>query len=242
MSFNKKILGSIGLIIIFATVGWFGRVTYTKTHPKVGVISTILPPGVNFGSSEQAIGAADNLFVGTVIKQVSAIPHERKPRTQFSVNVIYNIKGNLQDETIINQIGGYLNGVLYVITEGDNPEDYLLSPGSTYLFATRGNNTLVFWPFSATLLTSEQLSKEEMMKLIKSNSRISDLQMAYPEEVLMDADVIAKRTPNAFKDLPPAEQEKIKAEVEQMKTETAQTKTPEPSTEITIPQEITPTE
>jgi hypothetical protein len=215
---TKNIFIAVSIIAITSAIAWWGFDVGKKNRtPKIAVIEAIMPP-VNFDDDREFVGAADNVFVGKVIKQTGNVPRGGNPETQFSVDVIYDVKGNLQGETIVNQIGGYMDNVLFVLNEGEKPENYLLTPGLTYLFATRGDNTLVFWPYAAELLTEDKtLSNEELLKSVQSNKRILNLKIAYPDEVLMGPDISHNRTPNSFASLPVEEQEKIKAEVAQIK-------------------------
>ena len=83
-------------------------------------------------------GAAHNIFIGKVIAQTGT-KTDRHPMTQFSVEVIENIKGNFTGTITVNQEGGYENidGKNYLfLMEGDK----LIKPGKTYLFATRVND------------------------------------------------------------------------------------------------------
>ncbi|MCK9351149.1 MAG: hypothetical protein WCT49_05575 [Candidatus Paceibacterota bacterium] len=211
---TKNIFIVISIVAISSALAWWGfGISKKNETPRIAVIETIMPP-VNFGDDREFVGAADNVFVGKVIKQTGNVPRGGDPETQFSVEVIYNVKGNLQDETSVNQIGGYMNGTLFVLNEGEKPANYLLTPGSTYLFATRGDNTLVFWPYAAELLTTDKtLSNEELLKLVQNNKRILNLKIAYPDEVLMAPDISHNRTPNSFASLSSEEQEKIKVEL-----------------------------
>lgn len=80
------------------------------------------------------MGAAHNVFVGTAVKQIGNRDTGLGVSTQFEVAVVHNIKGALSGSVIVDQQGGYENGILYTV-EGDP----LLQPGSTYLLTTRYN-------------------------------------------------------------------------------------------------------
>jgi len=189
----------------------------------------------NYGDDNVLVGGSNNVFVGKVINQTGSIPSHGTPYTQFSVEVIDNIKGKLEGTVIVNQIGGYKNGVLYIMSgetgdslhSGDNTK-YLLQPGSTYLFATRGSSTDKYGGFywlnsystALKLISSDEtLSLVQLNDLAKKDDRVKALLSAYPNEILLDADIARLGTPNSFKSLPIEEQEKIKAEVEQIKAQ-----------------------
>ena len=89
--------------------------------------------------SRRLVGFGSNVFLGRVARRVSTIgmptsnPESVIPRTQFEVQVVENIKGNLSGEVIVNQDAGN-NGFGQVeISENDA----LLEPGQTYLFVTK---------------------------------------------------------------------------------------------------------
>jgi hypothetical protein len=88
------------------------------------------------GDDRRLAGLVDNLFTGRVVAQVgtrSLDPDNDLPETQYKVQVIKSIKGSLQGEVTVNQMGGYLGANELILVE----EDPLLQPGRTYLFATR---------------------------------------------------------------------------------------------------------
>ncbi len=102
----------------------------------------------NVTDDRELVGFADNVFIGKVIAQTgnkaNTPPPEAgdtpgfSPQTQFSVEVLENIKGNLSGIITVSQHGGYeeKNGVnRLVLMDGDK----LLEPGKTHLFATRFN-------------------------------------------------------------------------------------------------------
>lgn len=197
------------IIAVSIMVFWFGfgvKPWKEKTTERTSAPIYLL----DFNNDAAFVGATDNLFVGKVIRQSGTKSIIRNiPSSQFEVNVILNIKGNLQGTISVNQLGG----------SADSAEEGLLSPNSTYLFATRGEfHTLTFGSYASSLLTSDKsLTNEQLRILVQSNKRVKDLQIAYPNEVSMDADTAHNRTPNSFRSLPFVEQERIKAEVELLK-------------------------
>ncbi|MDW7728331.1 MAG: hypothetical protein SCH70_14735 [Candidatus Methanoperedens sp.] len=103
---------------------------------------------INVTDDRELVGAVDNVFIGKVVAQTGNNPNTPppeagdtpgfSPQTQFSVEVLENIKGNLNGIITVSQYGGYKEkeGVnQLVLLEGDK----LLEPGKTYLFATRFN-------------------------------------------------------------------------------------------------------
>ncbi len=114
------------------------------------------------------VGFADNVFLGRVIEELGteeiprsgpgqeAPPQEvdtpARPRTEFSVKVLRNVKGNLSGNVTVSQTGGWVeytaqgNNLGHGIQPGDQVRelaladgDPLLEPGDLYLFVTRYN-------------------------------------------------------------------------------------------------------
>lgn len=164
----------------------------------------------DFSNDQILVGASHNIFVGTVVKKLGTKERESVPETQFQVEIVDNIKGNLKESIIVNQEGGYRLGALYVVGEenpstqkSDEKNSYLLTPGSTYLFVTRYNPeedwyTLNSHPAGLKLLTNSVLEPEQLRKLVAEDERVQALKKAYPNEILIKADVATKNTRNSF--------------------------------------------
>ena len=152
------------------------------------------------------LGASHNVFIGKVLAIASTKDFVGNPATQFSVEVIKNIKGNLKDTVILNQEGGMKNGVMYHIEDST-----LLQPGSTYILATRYEPegdmyTLNPHPNAHKLLSSDaSLSDAELKKLADTDEKTKTLEVAYPKEHLLEADVYHANTRNEFTSLPDTE-------------------------------------
>jgi len=157
----------------------------------------------DFSNNQILMGASHNVFVGKVLAQVGTNDFMGDPATQFSVQIIDNIKGELKDTVIINQSGGYKDGVLYVMDEGGA----LLQPGATYLLATRYDTDAHYYTLnphenaSKLLSTDSTLSSAALRTLIAKDPKVRALQAAYPNEELLQADVYHANTRNNFKSL-----------------------------------------
>lgn len=123
---------------------------------------------VDVTDDNKLVGAADNVFIGTVIKQTDTKTDREQPQTQFSVEVLENIKGNLKGTVIVNQEGGFetIDGKTYlVLIEGDK----LLKHNKTYLFATRvsenGWNTIA--PVYGDLLITNETDRANKIERFK---------------------------------------------------------------------------
>jgi|SRR5665648_16793 len=100
------------------------------------------------------VGIADNVFIGKVIAQTGNKPNTPRPeagdvsgfspQTQFSVEILENIKGNLTGTITVSQYGGYERKIIVVKQLVLGVGDKLLEPDKTYLFIT-GYNDINRW-------------------------------------------------------------------------------------------------
>lgn len=204
-------------------------VILSETTQNTQKIVTIKPSTLfDFSDDRVLMGASQNVFVGKVIKQVGTKSFGATfPETQFLVEVVSNLKGNLNGEVAINQPGGYRNGTLTIMDDGDphvssNGKGYLFAPGSTYLFATRYSKKNNIYGVSSSytwklISTNKTLTTNQLRTLSVGSERVKKLQTVYPNEILSPFDVEAHNTANSFQSLPPIEQERIKAEAERIK-------------------------
>lgn len=167
----------------------------------------------DFSDDKKLMGATHNVFVGKVIKKSGTKNLGIGPETQFSVEVVSNIKGNLSGIVTVNQLGGYQKGILYLLEGGDSnasesskesSSDKLLDVGKTYLFASRYNadenwHTLVSHPNARKLISSDKnLSLDQLKSLGDKDSRIAELKEAYKNEILLESDVQGNYTLNSY--------------------------------------------
>ena len=163
---------------------------------------------INPENNQLLLGASHNVFVGKVLEQSGNKETEIGPRTQYTVQVIDNIKGDLNSTVVLDMLGGYQDGKL-VVVEDNSPEAFLLKPGSTYLFATRYNeqenwHTLIAHPNARKVLSKDNsLPVQALRVLAEKDEKVKSLEAAYPNEVLLDADVAHQNTRNSFQSLPP---------------------------------------
>lgn len=191
-------------LIIIVTALLF--LVYTPKNDDVKV--RVLQPQyvADFINPRVLVGASHNAFVGKVIRQVGSERHDLWPETQFEVQVISNIKGNLEGIVIVNQEGGYKDRVLYVFELGDS-DSYMLEPGSTYLMATRyskqyGWYTVISHEAGKKLITNDDSKDEAQLRaMIENDSRVAELEGAYKHEILLDADVKNNNTLNSYNSL-----------------------------------------
>lgn len=168
----------------------------------------------DFSDDRVLVGASHNIFVGKVIGQVGIKERGIGPETQFNVEVVDNIKGNLKGTVIVNQEGGFEDGILYVvrgkddISIKDSTNSYLLQTGSTYLFATRYNKkenwyTLNSYPTASKIFNngSNNLGDSQLKDIAEADSRVQVLKMAYKTEIPLDTDVKNNNNINSYKSI-----------------------------------------
>ncbi len=191
-----------GLVIAIFVIAMSMFSTPVLAAAKMTIIHPLY--AANYADDNILMGSSHNVFVGKVIAQVGDKELAGSPTTQFSVEVISNIKGDLKDTIVVNQLAGYRDGVLYLMDE----DGKLLVPGSTYLFATRYNAeddtyTLNSHSNASKLLSSDETqSNDELKTLTDNDKKVKALEAAYPEEKLLEADVYHGNTRNEFKSLP----------------------------------------
>jgi hypothetical protein len=183
---------------------------------RVAEISSIF--SIPLADNRVLTGASHDIFVGKVIRQIGTrqdemAPGKTLPISRFLVQPILNIKGSLQGNVIVEQMGGYQDGVLYGSENGDTfgPNNrpgagYLMQPGSTYLLATRYQSDGVYylWAFpGASKLISQNsgLNDSQLEALAENDPRTKQLQAAYPNEILDADDVAHNNTRNSYQSL-----------------------------------------
>ncbi|MGE5398685.1 MAG: hypothetical protein ACM3MK_14265 [Chitinophagales bacterium] len=133
-NFNKKHI----IILIFSTVLLIYGFVFHSLNKNDDVIVTRMQASwvTDMKDDRKLVGISDNVFIGKVISQIGNESFiENIPATQFGVEVIDNIKGNLNGTVTVNQEGGEItkDGQRYLILHFN---DSLLEPGKTYLFAS----------------------------------------------------------------------------------------------------------
>lgn len=220
VSFSLIVAGVIGVNLIY------------MTHPKKNHKNNIVPMFTSVvsdsGNDQELMGSSHNVFVAKVVKQLGTTNGGPGVETQFAVEIVYNIKGNLNGVITLNQQGGYQGDTLYVMEGGDmmlpgKDKEYLLQPGSTYLLATRclllkeRGCTLDGHPNARKLISKDQtLSIAQLRTLAEKDEKVIRFFEAYTKEKPFIGDDDSHAL-NSFRSLPLVEQERIKAEVEHTK-------------------------
>lgn len=135
------LIGFIGAGFIVAQIG--NEISYFHIDHVVDVTN-----------DHALVGIADNVFIGKVIAQTGNKPNTPppeagdtpgfSPQTQFSIEILENIKGNLNGTITISQYGGYERRIIIVKNLVLGVGDKLLEPDKTYLFIT-GYNEIDGW-------------------------------------------------------------------------------------------------
>ncbi len=211
-------LVTLGLLISLSAIASTMFSTQSPAMQKVAIIHPSYP--ADFSDNAILMGASHNVFVGKVIAQVGTNELAGSPTTQFSVEVVNNIKGDLKNTVVVNQLAGYKGGVLYITDEDSGG---LLQPGSTYLFATRyraedDTHTLNSHSNASKLLSSDaKLDLAALQSLAAADEKVKSLEAAYPNEQLLDADVAHANTHNDYKSLPPEAKAAAQARADEAK-------------------------
>ncbi|MES2930830.1 MAG: hypothetical protein V4665_03555 [Patescibacteria group bacterium] len=192
---NKFILllMCLGLVIALESV-------YQHNDREPQVFSIHPRYAADFSDDRVLVGASHNVFVGRVIEKMGATERGIGPETQFRIEVIENIKGELKGTVIVNQQGGFKDGSLYIIgatsdiLTADGKNSHLLEPGATYLLATRFNksekwHTLNPYPTARKLIASGDADPDDLGFLIGNDPRVKELKDAYKNEILLEADL-----------------------------------------------------
>lgn len=199
----KSALATVDSLPI-SPVSYYRPISVTSSQNKsVGAVGMALEYAADFSNDRILMGASHNVFVAKVIRQTGDRERRIGPETQFEVQIVLNIKGNLQGMVTLDQEGGYVNGVLYYIQDGVP----LLKPGVTYLLATRYNPQENWYTLNPSISGSQfiiddpNLSIPKLQSMAENDMRVKELEAAYPNEILLDADIKNDNTLNSYASL-----------------------------------------
>lgn len=165
-------LSKIKILFVFFVLAGLSGTGYLLTHDHESGAEIIYQQAsfaIDVTDDRKLVGAADNVFVGKVIAQTGTKTNRLSPQTQFSVEVLENIKGRLTGTVTVNQAGGYetIVGKEYLyLMEGDQ----LLVSGETYLFVTRSKESEwhTFAPAYGNLLIEDQMDRQDKVERFES--------------------------------------------------------------------------
>jgi hypothetical protein len=161
----------------------------TIDNAKVFVGHAEFPPEVD--SAEGLLSISGNAFVGKVQQRIGFVSLGGYPTTQYFVEVVSIIKGDISKKITLSQGGvGYSpkTGNFYV-DDGDigriasnkiNPEDVYLKTGATYLFVAGYNKKedrygISCPPLDRELLTTDNtLSNTQLLTIAENNPRVQE--------------------------------------------------------------------
>lgn len=166
------------LLGIFAVMiaGYFGvdKTTGKSSENRDGdTVRMEVSYGFEVKDEEKLVGFAENVFTGRVIEQVGSeeMPDPKAegpgiPQTQYAVEPLENVKGDLTEPVTVNQQGGTLkqNGKSKkVLIEGDP----LLEPGKEYMFVTRYEKNKDWYTIAAQPFGDVKIEDKEKRKQTK---------------------------------------------------------------------------
>ena len=200
-----KLLLFSGMILSIIMMGLWWFVDFAQT--PIGLQSASGPGGIilmaDITQDPILLGASHNIFIGKILAQTGTTESPAGIRTQYSVEVISNIKGNLDGVITVEQEGGFKDGILQTIEDAFP----LLEQGSDYVLATRYNApadayTVLANEHAGKLLTKDSSLDNAQLKILAGkDAKVKSLEAAYPDEKLLDADIAHANTRNSFQSL-----------------------------------------
>jgi len=129
---TKKSILFLMSIVMLTGFAVFGSYNYIFSSDDIAYVKGTF--ATDLRDDRKLAGIANNIFIGKVISEVGDKKLDVIPETQFNVQVIENIKGSLNEDITVNQLGGKEDKKI-VLVENDK----MIEPGKVYLFATRYN-------------------------------------------------------------------------------------------------------
>lgn len=168
---TKKSILLLMSVVILTACTVFGYTNHSVSSDNSDNIQYVKTSSVTDLSDDRKLaGIAHNIFIGKVISEVGDKKLNLIPETQFSVQVIENIKGNLNENITVNQQGGS-------DAEKDNKlilmeNDKMIEPGKVYLFATCYNDAekwhTLIPAYGDIVLDNDNIKKESVEKYKKA--------------------------------------------------------------------------
>src|SRR6266446_4675161 len=169
----KKQIGLYTLIVLMAAGATMGMqqilhkaISFRNPMPAMESGNTSVADEsrtINYADDRILLGNSHNAFVGKVLRKIGSkkLPATIGPSSQYEVNVVFNIKGNLLATVVVNQF------------EDSSP--LLLQVGSTYVFVTRyyreeGLYIVVRHSYDYLLLTDDSTLSDSQLKSLAENS------------------------------------------------------------------------
>lgn len=180
---NKKILKYVFAPVLLVILLGFGLHLNVIKLPITRSMHSLYV--ADFSDDQELINWSDNIFVGKVLGRVG-YKNDIIPTTQFTVEVIENIKGDIKGNVIISKSGGYKNGIYYVmdgdvVHQGVENINNVFQQNSTYLFAARGPDArgwyhVTSFPGISKLINTDAfLDKAQLKELSAQDERVRHL-------------------------------------------------------------------
>lgn len=120
------------LLVMFNMVCFTCNQSIGKVQEVVNVsaIQTFDTADIN-----ELLSFSDNVFLGRVKKELGVKAIDSSVETQYSVEVLNNIKGSLQGTIVLDSMGGMMNGIKYTMNNNEK-----LEAKSCYIFYTKYNS------------------------------------------------------------------------------------------------------
>ncbi|WP_423406727.1 hypothetical protein AABM38_12520 [Heyndrickxia sp. MSNUG] len=145
----------------------------SNNSPENPVIKTVEYNNTfDVSDPNRLVGWADSVFIGKVVEQSGTKSLAGLPETQFKVEVMDTIKGDIKGTVIVNQQGGYEGNELILVEN-----DPLLENGKSYLFITKylkDENWHTLVPVYGDIEITNESQKQEL---------IEKYQKAYQEQI-----------------------------------------------------------
>lgn len=177
-------LAAIGLFLLTGSaLTW--KVIQSASQPTSTSYKLIYNPN----DDREVVGAHENVFVGKVTTDLGSTPFDAIVQRQFNVEAIYNVKGDLDGQVIVSQIGSYADGNFFAFSESGNATP-TLQVGSTYIFATRRNSEKNWHVLSShgsgiKLLSSNTgLTRDQIIALSETDERVNQLKEAFKNQII----------------------------------------------------------
>lgn len=185
---KTKLISAAALVCLLAGMVSIQALVDKESTSDIPVIHSHTTLIADFHDKRTLVGASHNVFTGTVMKQVGTKQHGSLPETQFTVQVLENIKGTLPKVVTVNQQGGLLENdgeVSLVLVNGD-PQ---LIPGNSYLFATRylaEENWHTLIPNFGDIKFDENNAYEKGIGVTLKSELLADFRNAVANEIVPD--------------------------------------------------------
>ena len=193
---KNTIFFSLFLILLFI----FNIITYNILNKEI--IYTETKYIADFSDVNKISWFSDNIFVWKIIsnESLSKIWEEAFDRTEFNVEVLYNIKWDLNWNIIASQKIWYNEKGDIIITEWST----LLEEWWIYILATRWNNPykIMTYPWGTVLLgLINNLDNIDLKKIIIENELVNNFRNAYKNEVYFQGDINISTKINSYENL-----------------------------------------